>query len=369
MYLWLYDDGPGGWSAGCPSSTAPGCWADRDDILADPATFAGSNPTEMDAGSGTDASGNADDDAIFVADPNPTAPADVVFTWADEETFFGANAPSISAVSFGGTPTVTVTGSNFGSEPTGTPETCNAGDTGDDFPGTELVLSDLSENWGAGGAGDCIGLLATAWSSTQVVFTVGSQYADYGPIDVGDLMEVSVLGATDTVTASFATPSSVTSPAPVRPTSRSIAPPRARGTSTVRPRAPPTVRARTHLYPGTISATGRPRSRSTGPGPPGVTAPGTSTRARRPKSSRGARRGTSRSPGTISAMARPRSRSIGRAPSEAATPSGTSTGRPRSRSEPQATSRCPGTISATARPSSRYSAPRRAPGTSTAARR
>ncbi len=33
MYLWMYDDGPGGPNVSCPSPGAPGCWGHRDNIL------------------------------------------------------------------------------------------------------------------------------------------------------------------------------------------------------------------------------------------------------------------------------------------------------------------------------------------------
>src|SRR5208282_2067350 len=148
-------------------------------------------------------------DAIFVVNPNATAPANIVFTWAEEQPFLVGStfAPSISGVTLSGTPadpTVTVTGSNFGSAaPTATPETCQAGDTGNDYGFGGLELQDLTEGWGAGESGDCIGLLLTSWSSTKVAFTFGNEYANYGPINAGDQIEVTVQGATDTVPASF----------------------------------------------------------------------------------------------------------------------------------------------------------------------
>ena len=71
MYGWMYDDGSAGENKDCTSPTAPGCWGHRDNILADPATF-GSNPTEMDAGVGTDSGGHVDYDAVF--DSNPIQP-------------------------------------------------------------------------------------------------------------------------------------------------------------------------------------------------------------------------------------------------------------------------------------------------------
>jgi len=208
IYGWMYDDGPGGENSDCTGTDMSGCWGHRDNILADANTFG--FPTEMDAGVGTDSGGNADYDAIFVVNPNATAPANIVFTWAQEQPFLAGStsAPSISSVMLSGTPaapTVTVTGSNFGSAaPTATPETCTAGDTGNDYGFGGLEFQDVTESWGGGELGDCIGLLLTSWSSTKVVFAFGNEYANYGPINAGDQIEVTVQGATDTVLASFA---------------------------------------------------------------------------------------------------------------------------------------------------------------------
>ncbi len=207
IYGWMYDDGPGGENGDCTGTDMSGCWGHRDNILADANTFG--NPTEMDAGVGTDSGGNADYDAIFVVNPNAPAPANIVFTWAQEQPFLVGTtfAPSISSVTLSGTPaapTVTVTGSNFGSAaPVATPETCQAGDTGNEYGIGGLEFQDLTEGWGAGESGDCIGLLLTSWSSTKIVFTFGDEYANYGPINSGDQIEVTVQGATDTVPASF----------------------------------------------------------------------------------------------------------------------------------------------------------------------
>ncbi len=211
MYAWMYDDGWPGSNSDCTSSTAPGCWGHRNAILGDSDLNSSyGNPTEMDAEAGTDSGGNIDYAAIFVVNPNPTAPANIVFTWAQEQSFIGSEVlspPSISGVTLSGTPadpTVTVTGSNFGSgPPASTPETCQSGDTGDDFGWGGLVFQDLSHGWGGGEAGNCIGLLLTSWSNTQVVFTFGNQYANYGPMNPGDQVEATIQGATDTVTASF----------------------------------------------------------------------------------------------------------------------------------------------------------------------
>jgi hypothetical protein len=111
----------------------------------------------------------------------------------------GTPAPAISGVSFSGPasdPSITVTGANFGAyPPIGTPETCQTGDTGDDYGSSGLWFNDATASWTAGHAGDCIGLIVTSWSSTQV-FALGSEYANYPPIQSGDQIEVEVQGAT-----------------------------------------------------------------------------------------------------------------------------------------------------------------------------
>ena len=114
----------------------------------------------------------------------------------------GTPAPSITGVTLSGSasdPSITVTGSGFGSyPPIGTPETCQSGDTGDDYGSAGLWFSDITQGWTAGQAGDCIGLIVTSWSSTQVVYGFGNEYGNYSPIQSGDQAEVGVRGATFT---------------------------------------------------------------------------------------------------------------------------------------------------------------------------
>ena len=111
----------------------------------------------------------------------------------------GTPAPAITGVSFSGpgtSPSITVTGTNFGAyPPIGTPETCQAGDTGDDYGSRGLWFSDTTQGWTAGQAGDCIGLIVTSWSNTQVVFGFGNEYASYPPTQSGHQVEVDVQGA------------------------------------------------------------------------------------------------------------------------------------------------------------------------------
>ena len=113
----------------------------------------------------------------------------------------GTPPPSVTGVTFTGTPadpTITVTGSGFGSSPPiGTPETCQSGDTGDDYGSSGLWFSDATQGgWTAGQDGDCIGLIVSSWSSGQVVFGFGNEYANYPAIQSGDQIEVGVQGAT-----------------------------------------------------------------------------------------------------------------------------------------------------------------------------
>ena len=113
----------------------------------------------------------------------------------------GTPPPGITGVTFTGTsadPTITVTGSGFGSSPPiGSPETCQSGDTGDDYGSSGLWFSDATQGgWTAGQAGDCIGLIVSSWSGSQVVYGFGNEYANYPAIQSGDQVEVDVQGAT-----------------------------------------------------------------------------------------------------------------------------------------------------------------------------
>jgi len=101
--------------------------------------------------------------------------------------------PTITGVSFTGTsanPTVTITGSNLGSEPSGSPAGCST--TGDNFTGTSLTFNDTSGGWGAGTGGDCIGLLVSSYTATQIVYQFGSGYNTYGTANSGDSFNLTV---------------------------------------------------------------------------------------------------------------------------------------------------------------------------------
>jgi len=125
---------------------------------------------------------------------------------------------TITSVTFslsGTVPTVTVNGSGFGKLPKANPSTpvaCAAGSTGYDYGPGGLWFSDKSKGWTAGqykpkqNAGyDCIGLLVSEFTDTQIVFTFGSYYGVYGPLQEGDKWRVHVHGTTASGKAPFGT--------------------------------------------------------------------------------------------------------------------------------------------------------------------
>ena len=111
---------------------------------------------------------------------------------------------------------MTVSGSGLGSEPshdpTYTPEGTQlcplpaSGNQGYDY-GTSFFLYDANRNWAGGryrpslGELDCIGLLPSKFTPTQVVFQFGSAYAQYQQKDnyllaEGDSYQMAINGAT-----------------------------------------------------------------------------------------------------------------------------------------------------------------------------
>jgi subtilase family serine protease len=113
-------------------------------------------------------------------------------------------APTISSVSFTGpasNPTVTISGSNFGSEPVGSPAGCST--TGDNFSGTSLTFDDTTGSWEAGTGGDCIGLLVSSYTSSQVVYQFGSGYNGFGIANGGDAYTLTVQGVAFSGTVNY----------------------------------------------------------------------------------------------------------------------------------------------------------------------
>jgi hypothetical protein len=122
-------------------------------------------------------------------------------------TFKTAKAPkpTITSVAFTGTganPTVTITGTNFGSLPSATPAGCGA--TGSNYGATGLWFQDVTQGkWTAGKSGDCIGLVVSTWTSTQIVFGFGSFYSGFGPVTNKDKYKLEAAGVTKSGTVTY----------------------------------------------------------------------------------------------------------------------------------------------------------------------
>jgi hypothetical protein len=124
-----------------------------------------------------------------------------------------ASGPTIKSVVLAGLggsspPTVTVNGAHLGTRipiAVGSPG-CLSGDTSKIYPSSELFFADSSQGWTGGESGDCLGLSVTSWSAAKVVFTFGPFYANLGAISVGDSIQVGVLNAVFTGTASTTIP-------------------------------------------------------------------------------------------------------------------------------------------------------------------
>jgi hypothetical protein len=122
--------------------------------------------------------------------------------------------PAIKSVKFKGTetePTVVIKGTGLGSLPfeqaEGVPQ-CFEGETptGNDF-GTAVVFENDTEGWSAGeGAGDCIGLIFSTFTETEVVYHFGSAYSHYDPLQTGDSYTLTVNGLSFSGTAKVKPP-------------------------------------------------------------------------------------------------------------------------------------------------------------------
>ena len=109
-------------------------------------------------------------------------------------------SPSITAVVVRGTeqaPSITVTGSGFGADVSalGPPSGLPLGACGTGFNyGSNFIFTDSSRSWEAGHApGDCVGVLISSYTDTQIVFTFGSYYPNYLLVG-GDAFTMDVLG-------------------------------------------------------------------------------------------------------------------------------------------------------------------------------
>jgi len=127
----------------------------------------------------------------------------------------------IAKVTFTGTataPVVTVTGTGFGArpgaDPKGSPASASVGCrrqplVGNKKDGSDYGPTGLSLGWGksppsgynaganvAGRYLDCIGIQITSYTATKIVFSLGCQYALYGPAKAHENFLVQVHGTT-----------------------------------------------------------------------------------------------------------------------------------------------------------------------------
>lgn len=138
---------------------------------------------------------------------------------AKQAAHVGTSQASITSVAFGGTatnPTFVVHGKNLGPKPAASPAghpsgqggcPVIAGDNGYDYGTSLYVMS--SKGWSGGRYRpsvrelDCIDLVVTKFTSTEVDFHFGpfySKFASKFPLATGDELQVVVNGATKTVT-------------------------------------------------------------------------------------------------------------------------------------------------------------------------
>jgi hypothetical protein len=88
--------------------------------------------------------------------------------------------PRVTSVFFNGvsggttSPTITVLGSGFGTRPLGHPDTC--GPYSGDYYGPNFYFWDDNSDWAAGLSSDCVGIVISSWTPTEIVFTFGSAY-------------------------------------------------------------------------------------------------------------------------------------------------------------------------------------------------
>jgi len=82
MYLWMYDDGPGGENLNCTAANPSGCWIHRRNVLLGLAC----TPCVMGAAWGAGAGGITSGTEIL-ADTSSSPALD--FTWADEQSYLG----------------------------------------------------------------------------------------------------------------------------------------------------------------------------------------------------------------------------------------------------------------------------------------
>jgi hypothetical protein len=145
----------------------------------------------------------------YYSDVGALALGDTIEVGLLSATFNGLAAtsppPTIKTLAVSGTasaPVVTVTGTGFGTSPPqaspSTPIDCVAGDTSFTYPAGQFEFTDTTQNWTGGETGDCIGLIVSSWTNTQVVFSLGAFYPDVAAVTRGDAISVEIESTTKT---------------------------------------------------------------------------------------------------------------------------------------------------------------------------
>ncbi len=118
----------------------------------------------------------------------------------------------VSVMGSASAPMVVVTGTGLGSEPVGSAANCAA--TGNNFASL-LYLQDVTQGWTAGRMtateDDCIGLVVSSYTDTEIDFTFGSFYGTGGAYTLtdGDQYSMHVASAHFSATAHYPTITSV----------------------------------------------------------------------------------------------------------------------------------------------------------------
>ncbi len=119
----------------------------------------------------------------------------------------GPKPPQIKKVKFTGTPaapTITVRGIGLGSFPAGATEPPLECFPPEPEPGNDFneaaYFEELTQGWQAGHVGDCIGLVFSTYTESEVVFHFGTGYREYVPLAKGDGFQVTLNGLVKTGT-------------------------------------------------------------------------------------------------------------------------------------------------------------------------
>ncbi len=135
----------------------------------------------------------------------------------------------VSFVGSASNPRVIVTGSGFGAAPPSPSYPANrCGGTGSLY-GTSFSFEDTTANWTAGQGsssftGNCVGLVASSWSDTRVVFSFGSSYNSNGwVLNAADKYSLVLLSSTTHGTTAFTTPTVKLTPATGAPSASVVA--------------------------------------------------------------------------------------------------------------------------------------------------